>query len=264
MDLQTYVVLVALAAIAYSSLTRYIQGKLVNRKEMEGMQKESKALSEAYKKAAEKKDKAEMDRIMKEQMEFLPKMNKMMLAQFKPMIVIIVLFAGFMYAVNYFNPMTSDDVTMILKDDGNGCDASAGDGIFSGCYEISGTNYGKWTYTATALNDGSQLGLNQTYFFYAREDADTYVEKGTGQPVVPGTDKMFYADGETVRLYAAAPSGTTEVKAALDSGTWFYSDLPFVLPLFNVQRIYQPYWWFILISVVSGLLISFILGRIKK
>ena len=264
MDLQIYVWLVAFVALFYAGLTRFIQRKLVDRKEMEGMQKESKALNAEYKKASERKDQAEMERIMKKQMELLPKMNKVMFKQFKPMIVILVLFFAFTYVVGLFNPMEQDDITIMLSDNGQGCDEAGGDGIFSGCYEINGENYGKWTYIVTALSDGSELGSNRTYFFYGSEDIDRYVENGKGEAVVPSTDKELYQPGDTVLLYATAPTKTTEVKAVLDSGTWFYVDLPFTLPIFNVQRIYQPYWWFILISVIFGLIISFILGRIKR
>ncbi len=264
MDLQLYIWLVALVAIVYAGITRFIQRKLVNQEEMKAIQKESKELSRQYKEAAKRKDQAEMDRIMKKQMEFLPKMNKMMMQQFKPMIVIIIMFLAFTYVVGLFDPTKQDDITIYLYDNGEGCDAVEGDSIYSGCYEISGENYGKWTFTASALNQGSEVGLNHTYFFYGVEDSDTYVEMGKGTQVILSTDKGLYQPGETVYLYASVPPDVTGVSARLDNGTWFHADLPFTLPIFNVQRIYQPYWWFILFSVVFGLLISFILGRIKK
>jgi uncharacterized membrane protein (DUF106 family) len=264
MDLQLYVWLVALVALVYASTTRLIQRKLVNKKEMEEIQKESKELSRQYKEATKRKDQAEMERIMKKQMEFLPKMNKAMMQQFKPMIVIILLFLAFTYVINLFDPTKQDDITVFLYDDGEGCDEVEGDNIYSGCYNISGENNGKWTYTAVALNHGSEVGSNQTYFFYGYRDTDTYVENGKGTQVILSTDKQLYQPGDEVHLYAAVPPDVTGVSATLDNGTWFYVDLPFTLPVFNVKRIYQPYWWFILISVVLGLIISFMLGRIKK
>lgn len=264
MDLELYVWLVALASLIYASTTRLIQRKLVNKKEMEAVQKESKELNAEYKKAAERKDKIAMEKITKKQMEMLPKMNKVMMSQFKPMVVVILLFLAFTYVVNYFNPIVKDDIALMLSDDGNGCDEIAGDSIYSTCYEISGENYGKWTYTASALSAGNEIGSNQTYFFYGKEDEDRYSENGKGNGVSLSTDKELYQPGDTVKLYATAPDSANEVRATLDNGTWFYVDLPFTLPIFNVQRIYQPYWWFILVSVVLGLLISFVLGRIKK
>ncbi len=264
MDLELYIWLVALAALIYAAVSRTIQGKFVNKKEMEEIQKESKALNQEYKKAAERNDKAAMEKIMKKQMELFPRMNKMMFASFKPMIIILLFFGGFIYVVNHFDPTTQDDITLMLSDDGKGCDESAGDNIYSGCYEIGGENQGKWTFSAVALSSGAEIGNNQTYFFYGREDSDRYAEGGKGAAVAPSTDKQMYYEGDTVRLYASAPSQTTEVKAVLNNGTWFYVDLPFTLPIFNVKRIYHPYWWFILISVVLGLIISFILKRVIK
>jgi len=265
MDLQLFVWLVAFAAMIYAGITRYLQRKLVNKKEMDDIQKESKQLGKEYKEATQRKDKAEMEKIMKLQMELLPRMNKVMLGQFKPMVVILLLFLAFTFAINSIDPTKQDDVTIDMNDRGEGCDGTAGDGMYSACYEISGNNYGKWTYTAKAYNGMSEAGMNHTYFFYGKEDSDRYVELGKDAPVALSTDKELYQPGDTVKLYASVPPETaTRVTATLDHGTWFYVDLPFTLPLFNVQRIYQPYWWFILISLVLGLTISFILGRIKK
>ncbi len=264
MDLQIYVIFVALAAFIYATITRVAQTKLVNKKEMDAVQKESKELNAEYKKASEKKDKAAMERIMKKQMELLPKMNKVMMSQFKPMILIFALFFAFTFTVNFFNPMVQDDVAITMSDNGEGCDAVAGDKIFSACHEITGDDYGKWTYSAKTYAKGQETGLNHTYFFYGSEDTDTYVENGWGVQISLSTDKELYQPGDTVHLYADVPAETGGVEAVLDHGTWFYVDLPFTLPIFNVQRIYQPYWWFILISLVLGLIISFILKRIVK
>jgi|YelNatPaOPRAMG01_1025707.scaffolds.fasta_scaffold02694_8 uncharacterized membrane protein (DUF106 family) len=264
MDLQTYVLLVAVVALAYSCLTRYIQQKMIDKNEVEAVQKESKALNEEYKKAAARNDKKEMDRIMQKQLELLPRINRIMFMQLKPMIVILVFFAGFMYVVNHLNPLASDDIVVTLTDDGNGCDEVPRDGVFSGCYEIKDGNPGKWTYTATAFSGQNRVASNQTYFYYIREDEDKYAETGTGLSMGISTDKKIYMPGETVRLYVTAPPDATSVNAVLDNGTWFYVDLPFRLPLFNVQRIYQPYWWFILMSFIFSIVLSFILGRIKK
>ncbi len=264
MNLELYVLLVGIAALFYAAITRIIQEKLVDKKEMEAVQKESKELNAAYKEASKRNDKAEMDRIMKKQMELLPRMNKIMFKQFKPMAVTLLLFFGFIFLVNTFDPTTPDDITLTLTDNGEDCDDTRGDNIYSGCYVLEDGNEGKWVYTAVALNGESELGRNQTYFFYGYEDSDRYVENGNGEAVVPSTDKILYHKGDTVKLYAIAPPKTTQVRAVLNKGTWFYVDLPFTLPIFNVQRIYQPYWWFILLSVVFGFIVSFALKRIKK
>lgn len=264
MDLQLYIIIVALVAVVYATTTRVLQLKLVDRKQMDQVQKESKELNAELKKAKERNDQAAMDRIMKQQMELLPKMNKAMLQQFKPMIVIIGLFFIFTHAIGYINPVVADDVSIVMNDDGTGCDLVAGDKIYSACYEISGNDYGKWTFSALAYSEGKEIGLNHTYFFYGERDTDTYVERGWGdQQIGLSTDKPLYQAGDTVHLYANAPTANG-MKATLDHGTWFYVDLPVTIPIFNVQRIYQPYWWFILISLILGLIISFLLKKIIK
>lgn len=264
MDLELYVIFVALAAVLYAGITRYAQTKLVNRKEMEAVQKESKELNAEYKEASKRNDKTTMERIMKKQMEMLPKMNKVMFSQFKPMVLIIVLFLAFTTTINFFNPMPQDDISIVMNDNGENCDAVAGDKRFSACYDITGDSYGKWTYSAKTYANGQETGLNHTYFFYGTEDTDTYVENGWGVEISLSTDKQLYKPGDTVHLYADVPENTGGVEAVLDHGTWFHVDLPFTLPIFNVKRIYQPYWWFILISLVLGLIISFILKKVVK
>jgi hypothetical protein len=41
-------------------------------------------------------------------------------------------------------------------------------------------------------------------------------------------------------------------------------DLPIAIPILNVQTIYQPYWWFILISLITNLSLSVALGKLRK
>ncbi len=264
MEFELFTNLVAAAGVVYAGIARYLQLILVNREEMEKIQAESKKLSEELKKAKERNDKKEMEKIMQKQMDFLPKMNKIMFGQFKPLIVILLIFFAFNHALGVINPFVQDDIQITLLDDGKGCDVAAGDGIFSGCYEISGQNSGKWYYTAKAMKDGSELALNQTYFYYNSEGADTYTDPPKGQAMAVETDKDVYSVGDTVALYAQPPQENAEIVATLSNGTSFLVELPFTIPVLNVTRIYSPYWWFIFVAFISGLGISFILGRYKK
>jgi len=279
MDLQSYVILVAVAAIVYAGIVRGVQAKLVDRKKMEAIQKESKELNKEYKDAVARNDEAAIKRAMEKQMQFLPKMNKMMMGQFKIMGLILVFFFTFITVVNFFNPLTPDDITVILNDAGTECDAIAGDGIYSACYTLNDGEPGKWTVTATAFNEGSETAKKSTIFYYRERAEDAYYEDGLGNMTV-SVDKEVYGSGDEVFITAEyfrhqgdifewlfgenPPKEVSSMTVVLDRGTWFYVDLPFTLPLFNVQRIYQPYWWFILISLVVGLVFSFILKKIIK
>lgn len=262
MVFETFALLVALMALGYAVVARYLQNKLVNRSEMEAVQQESRRLSEEYKKATERKDKKKTDEIMQKQLEMLPKMNRMMFGQMKPMFLILGVFLVFTWVAGQLDPSTKDDITIDMADDGTGCDATARDGIFSACYAPA--NGGRWLYTATALTGNAQTGHNSSYFYYdAPDDGDAFTLQPGGQSVLPSTDRRTYSAGETVRLYAQS-ANANRMTATLDNGTTFYVDLPFAIPLINVQRIYQTYWWFIFISLIASLSISVLMSRMQK
>lgn len=279
MDLSIYIIVVATAAVIYGLIARGIQHKLGNRKQMEEIQRESKRLNQEYKDAmnAGKKDKAE--EIMKEQMQLIGGMNKIMFAQFKPMLVIIGLFILFTSILGSFDPTLGDDVTVELNDAGTGCDSVSGDGVYSGCHLLESENTGKWTVTVKALNDGNEKASNATLFYLGERTDDDFVEQAKGEIEI-GLDKDVYQPGEEILITAVHKSdsqgffdfflGSGEYKAphsmiaVLDSGTHFEVELPFTIPLLNVKTIYQPYWWFIFISLIFSLTFSLIIGRFLK
>lgn len=278
MDLPTYIIIVAVAAVIYGLIVRGIQHKLGNRKEMEEVQRESKRLSQEYKDAmsAGKKEKAE--KLMKEQMELIGRMNKIMFAQFKPMLVIIGIFILFTSVLGYFDPTHADDITVELNDAGTNCDSLAEDGVYSGCYLLESDNSGKWTVTVKALNDGSEMANNATIFYLNEKTDDSFAEKGKGE-ITLDLDKEVYHSGDEVVITAVHKENAkgildfffpSEYKAphrmiaVLDSGTHFEVELPFTIPFLEVKTIYQPYWWFILISLIFSLAFSLIAGRFLK
>lgn len=267
MVFEVFTALVAFLALTYAGASRYLQNRLVDKSEMEAIQAESRRLSNEMKKAQDRKDDARVKELMDEQMTFLPKMNTVMMGQFKPMIIILGMFFGLMWVVGQVDPSVKDDIYLNMSDDGHGCDMAAGDGIYTACYNLSGNpNYGKWTFTAQSLRGGSVVGTNTTWFAYGAHVSDNYSDLPKGDPMNVSTDKASYSAGETIRLYAR-PGGQTppeQVKAVLNNGTSFYVDLPLMIPLLNVQRIEQPYWWFVLISFIGSLVISAILGQMKK
>lgn len=263
MVFEIFTALVAFLAVAYAGIAKFIQQKLVNRKELEEIQKESKELSAELKRAKESGNEKKVTEVMEKQMKFLPKMNKVMFSQFKPMIVILALFGVFMWGIGFIDPAPQDDIAITLADDGTGCDREAGDGIYSGCHGLEGMNYGKWSYTAKAFDGQMEIGSNSTYFIYNSDVNDTFAEGPKGEPVQLSTDKAEYYPGETVQLYAQS-SRATGIEAVLDNGTYFSVELPLAIPVFNVKTIYQPYWWFILISLITNLSLSIAMKTLGK
>ena len=248
-----YVLLVAFLAIIYSTIARVLQYKFTDRAAMKAFQAESKELSRKHKEASERKDQAQMDKIMKEQMALMPKMNKVMMGQFKTMFVVLIFFVGFISLVNFMDPTVQDDVTIDLRDDGTGCDEAAEDGTFSACFtpERSGT----WVAHALWYNSDTVAGQNATAVAYDTATLDNVYLKAEGNPFPVYTDKTYYNAGEAMHIFAEAP-GAHRLQARLDSTTRFFVDLPVTIPILNVQRIHEPYWWFILLTLITGLLIS--------
>ena len=67
-----------------------------------------------------------------------------------------------------------------------------------------------------------------------------------------------------VQLLPPRKINVDSMDAVISNGTYFRVDLPLTIPVFNVQSIYQPYWWFILVSVIANLSLSLVLSRLKK
>ncbi|MDD5171946.1 MAG: EMC3/TMCO1 family protein [Candidatus ainarchaeum sp.] len=264
MVFETFIALVAFLALAYAGTTRYLQTKLVDKKAMEEMQSESKRLSKEFDDAKKSGNQKRIDEAMKQQMEFLPKMNKVMMGQMKMMFVVLFVFAAFMWVVGYLDPSVQDDIKLNMSDDGSGCDQKAGDGIYSACYKLEGTNYGKWTALVKAYESGVEMGSNETYFIYKSDGIDTYVDAAKGQPISVETDKQLYETGETIVMYASPPAAADNVQVTLSNGTYFSVELPFTIPVFNVKTIYQPYWWFIFISIIASLGSTLVMSVIQK
>ena len=282
MVFEAFAALVGFMAVVYAGIAKFVQGKLVDRKEMEDIQAESKRLNEEFKRAQKANDQKRMDKVMAQQMEFLPRMNKVMFKQFRPMFAIIIVFGAFMWMVNEIDPFTKDDFVLNLTDDGSGCDAIAGDNVFTGCYLLENGTPGKWTVHARALEGGSEIASNETMFMLLPGgEHDDYVEAGKGEGLELGTDKEAYSPGDTV-VITATPANMTkgmdfiiqlaaprkisvdQMTARLSSGTYFRVDLPIAIPILNIKSFYQPYWWFIFISLIVNLGASFVLKQFNK
>jgi hypothetical protein len=259
MIFENFTVLVAVLAIAYACISRYLQNRFIDRSQMEGIQAESKRLSDEMKKAQERKDEARVKELMDEQMAVLSKMNGVMMNQFKPMIIILGIFFILMWGVGVIDPSTKDDIYINMTENGHG--------IYTATYNLSGNpNTGKWVFTGESMQEGAVIGSNETWFAYDAQVNDTYLDPAKGDPIIVSTDKEAYGPGDTVTLYAQPSNQTTpdRVVAVLNNGTSFYVDLPITIPLLNVQRIEQPYWWFVLVSFISSIVLMAGMSLMKK
>ena len=285
MAFEIYYALVTVLAIVYAGISRFVQNKLIDRKEMEAIQKESRELTAEMDKAQKAKDKKKVDELIQKQMEFLPRMNKMMMGQFKPMFIILAVFLLLTAVVSQLDPTVRDDIQLNLTQNNTGCGIT-GAGIYSACYHLdpSNTNYGKWTILATMYANGAAIGHNETYFLYNPNstNGDAYVETGVGDGITVTTDKSQYMPNDTVIIYAVpanmtqgfsflfipitppAPLQVDRIQATLSNGTYFRVDLPVTIPIVNVNRIYQPYTWFILVALVFNIGFSIVISQYQK
>ncbi|MFH1520476.1 MAG: EMC3/TMCO1 family protein [Candidatus Micrarchaeota archaeon] len=276
MAFELFIGLVAVLAVAYAFLAKYIQNKFIDKKQMEDYQAKMKLLSQDYEKAKKTGDNKKMQTALDKQMAFMPEMNKIMFAQFKPMIYIIVVFAILSWAIGWLDDTAKDDILLNLKDDGIGCDKFAGDGIYSICHQLTNDNSGKWTATAIVYESDHELARNQSYFQYDKDNNDSYVEAGRGEDVLVTTNKLMYSKGENTEIYVI-PANITKpgllnspreisvgrVDVVLSNGTYFKVDLPFTIPILEWKAFYQPIVWFIFVSFILNIVISLVMGKKK-
>jgi len=172
-------------------------------------------------------------------------------------------------------PGTSDDSRMALFDDGlaSHCDAAAGDLIFSNCYSLPADGKrGAWVIDVHLYSASNEsLSKNATAIYYEGGNAsDVWMQPSVQSGLLdgfmgkvphfisPSTDKSNYTAGETVAIHASVspplPSGRLE--ATVNSGTFFYVDLPFSIPLINISRIIGSYGLFIFSVFLLSMLYS--------
>jgi len=251
---------VTVLAIIYAILARVLQFKFGNQRDMEALNKETKEVNAAYKKAADEKNKEKMDLYMKKQQQLFPKMGKVMIGQFKVMAIVLVIFLGLTWVIGTINPYGADDITIHLFDNGLGCDVHAGDGIYSGCYNLTIGNPGQWTTTVNVYDDNNAiLAQNSSSFSYIHSNKGQLYLPKKGKPVSVLFSKEVYSYGEQLSVYAVPSEelgNIDKVDATFNMGTWFYVDLPVTIPFLNISRIVQSYWWFILVSLLFGLVFS--------
>ena len=178
-------------------------------------------------------------------------------------------------------PGRADDTRLPLYDDGlsSHCDLETADGIYSNCYAIpQGAQRGAWAIDAYIYSaENESLARNSTAIYVeGGKPSDVWLQSHTQNGFTDGlagkvphtlyasTDKKNYSIGETVSIRAsyspqspsASPQASWRIEAVLDSGTFFYLDLPFALPLINISRIIGSYGVFIFLAFVMSMCYS--------
>jgi len=273
-DLSNYWMFVLSIAAIYVAIYTYAQNNVGGKGRLKSIQLEIRDVQKKMSDAAKNKQEKEVNDAISQNWKLT---GELMSVQMKLFGVVIVLLLGLAFFFPYVEPGMADDVHMALFDDGlaSHCDAKAGDGNFSNCYKLpEGGKRGAWVIDVHLYSSSNEsLSKNGTAIYYEGGNASDVWLQSTVQSglldgfmgkvphfISPSTDKANYTTGETVAIRASAapplPSGRLE--AVINSGTFFYVDLPFSIPLINIRRIIGSYGLFIFSVFLLSMLYSII------
>lgn len=253
---EIYFWFVTLCGVIYSGASQFVRGRLINMDRMKEIQKEMNRLNKEYFEAMKKQNNRRMDEIKAKQDKVMPEFSGIMAKQLKVMLVIVVIYMGFIWVLESADPYTSDDIVIEL---------SGADGQWCGEIPLEGEN-GPWEVGVKAYDaDGNQQSENGTLFFYGTEGSEFLPStKVSGVPMDVFTDKESYSESEKATVCAVPPENSGRVVATANGGTWFHVNLPFEIPFFNTKTLNGISIWFILVAIVGGIGIGRLMQYNKK
>ncbi len=279
-----FIIIVTLVAIAYSVVSFVIQRKVGNYQRIKEIQKSSSDISKELSEASKAKDQARIDAAMKKQGDIMPMMSEMMMLQMKPLMVIVVIFVCVIGFLNMIDPNKEFHTKAQMFDDGAAahCDKAAGDKIYSACIDTeTGKEPAVWMYTvkldskskdlfeviSSSIGGSSAFAANTSEFKVGEAVPKWEKNITTGIPVALSSSKNSYVKGEKAEIYAdtSKADGKTidSVTAEIDRGYRFGVELPFTIPIINLDRLADVTGWMIFSSFfISLVLVNPILPRL--
>ncbi len=243
-----YFWIVTLCGILYAVASQFIRGKFVDMKRMKEIQKRLNELNKEYLDALKKKDNKRMDAIQLKQNEVMPEFNGMMMGQLKVMGVILIVFLAFMWALGAIDPNKEDDFEFQLYH---------GSPDWCGNLSFGNGTAGPWLVDVKAFSGPNTVAENGSVILYGVDNAEHKPYATTmGEKMDVDSDKNVYSLGESAKICVSAPTDADKVVATANSGTWFYVPLPFTIPVIEVKTLSGANIWFILVSILSGLLMG--------
>jgi hypothetical protein len=272
MDGTTFLIIATVLALAYALAIRVIQSKLIDQDKMKAVQKRFNQINKEYMDAMRSGNKKKVDQLQAEQDRIMPEFNKMMGGQMRMMVIVVVVFVSFMAAVNFLDPYSHDDKSFPMEH-------SNSTGQWCGSYQIDCSMPGPHgvTVTGSFRNEGDIISIIWKKLTGQEAGTSTIavscgLENGalpphiamTGIPINITTDKNIYSQSDTVQVCATAPGTAYAATGKTDSGTWFMVPLPFAIPVLDTQAIvYGAAPWFVLVSLIAGIIFSFAIGKMK-
>ncbi|MDD2655903.1 MAG: EMC3/TMCO1 family protein [Candidatus ainarchaeum sp.] len=272
MDGTLFLITATVLALLYAFAIRFIQSRLIDQDKMKAIQKRFNQINKDYMDAMRSGNKKKIDQLQAEQDKIMPEFNKLMGGQMRMMIVVIIIFVSFMAVVNFLDPYSHDDRPFAME-------YSESSGQWCGSYQIDCSMPGPHGVSVTAnfRNEGGIISVIWNKLT-GQEAGTRTVAISCGQPegAIPPhlsmsgvpinitTDKNIYSQSDTVLVCATAPGAAYNATGKTDSGTWFMVPLPFAIPVLETQAIvYGAAPWFVLVSLIAGVIFSFAIGKLK-
>jgi len=282
-NLENYWLFIIIIAAIYVAASTFIQMNIGGKNRFKALQDEMRENQKKMIEATKAKRDKESEELMSQYWKLTSELMKL---QFMFLIPLLVIFAGLAFFLPLVEPGTEDDIRLQLYDDGlpSHCDMEAADGIFSNCYTIPpSAQKGAWVIDAHLYSqENESLAKNSTAIYIeGGKPADIWLQSQAQGGILDGlmgkemhtlsvsTGKANYSIGETASISAlASPADpSNRLEATINSGTFFYVDLPFALPLINISRIIGSYGVFIFLAFVLSICYSIgkaIYGAAKK
>ena len=257
-----FIWIIAILALIYTILTRFIQFRFGGQNEMLKKNKLINKLNKEYLQATKRGDTVLAKKIQQEQMELMKGMWGSVINRLWVFIPILILFFLFTYT------FTLPQVNGYLRDDihiPSTLTASAylGNNTVELCnYTLHTKNQSVWTAHVKG-KIGNEDVEAFPHFLVNTENKELFQRASSGNKkgdISITTDKQIYKNGETVIVLAKSdkisgnPNGKLE--CVFDNGTAFYFDLGFTIPIIHVRYITSDYWMFIILSIIFSFGIS--------
>jgi hypothetical protein len=252
---ENFIYILTFLSLVYAFIIRTIQSKFMDQEKAKELNKKMNELNKEYFAATKSNNKKKMDEIQKKQSEMMPHFNKMLMGQLKFMGVVVLVFFAFMSLANSLDPFVNDDTTFQLTPSGD---------QFCGSFPLTCSSPGPWLVEVSAYSEsGDEIGTNSTLIYCSEESPPTPdpVHRGTLFPIT--TDKKVYLQNGNAEVCITPPPNTYSAAGKTNSGTWFMVGLPFSIPVLNIDTLNTPNSWFIVVAIISGLLFSFVLKKIR-
>ncbi|MFA5106147.1 MAG: EMC3/TMCO1 family protein [Candidatus Micrarchaeia archaeon] len=278
-----FVYVVTFVSVIYALAAFVIQRKVGNYARIKEIQKASNDISKELSEASKAKDQPRIDAAMKKQAEVMPMLSEMMMLQMKPLFVIIIVFICIVGFLGMIDPNRDFHAKAPLFDDGLAahCDKAAGDGIYSACINVTGgRDNAVWMYTVrlessqkdlfemiTSSIGGSGAFAANTSAFEVGAAVPKWEKNVTsGMPIALSSSKEKYMEGETAAVYAnvsqAAGKPIDSATVEIDRGYRFAVDLPFTIPILNLDRLADITGWMIFCSFFISLALNPIMPKL--